>query len=131
MTSVDLISTAHCDEALRLVVLGGDPLQLQLVGDLDVVNADATLSVVTSHAAAGQRVVLDLHRLTFIDTAGVRALEKLAHLLEGGELVITNPSPMAHRLLALTGVGARSHVRLDSRLEQVAELLPTHPAGRD
>ena len=53
-----------------------------------------------------KHVTVDLEGVTFIDSAGLRALVVGHNALEqgGGTLQLQNPSPMASRLLSITGL---------------------------
>jgi anti-anti-sigma factor len=54
---------------------------------------------------AGARVVLDLSRVTFVDSSGVRSLIGLGRSL-GSSLVLRDPSPRVRRVLELRGLAA-------------------------
>lgn len=64
--------------------------------------------------AAGDRVVLDLSALSFIDSVGMSVVMRLAHELQARAipLRIVPASPVVHRVFELTGVaGALSFER--------------------
>ncbi len=126
----DLISWTVCDDALAVVTSGRDPVQLQLVGELDVVNAERAGALLVSHVATNRSVIVDLQRLTFIDTAGVGVVERLVHHVDGGDVVLLNPSRIAHRLLDLSGIAARAGVRLHEPSQLLDDLSAASPAGR-
>jgi anti-sigma B factor antagonist len=81
---------------------------LALRGELDLHSAGVLLAATTA-VAAGSRLVLDLSRLVFVDSAGLRALMNLdlRSRAEGFELVLAAPGPAVLRVLRLTGFDKR------------------------
>ena len=98
MTTLDIEST----------FLARDVLCLAVVGDIDMDSADvldeAIERAIAIHGIA--RVVLDLQRTTFLDSAGVRSLilARQAASENGIAFRIMNAPPIARRVLELTGV---------------------------
>jgi anti-sigma B factor antagonist len=80
---------------------------LALRGELDIATVDRVRTALADQAgASATAVVVDLHDLTFIDSSGVRLLLELNAPAGGRPPVrFTRPSPVATRLLELTGVG--------------------------
>jgi anti-anti-sigma factor len=76
-------------------------------GELDVHTCGELEKALVELAHAGRNhVVLDLGDVAFIDSSGLRALIVGQRALSerGGELELRNLSPMASRLLAVTGL---------------------------
>lgn len=87
-------------------------IQLALVGELDL----ATMSMLDQELdrldASGQRVILDLRRLQFVDSSGLHALLRVDRRMQetGGSLtIIRGPRPV-ERLFNLTGLDTRLHI---------------------
>ncbi len=79
---------------------------IRLTGDLDMETANAL-------AAAGERLVTEDHRhitidcagVTFCDSYGLRALERVANLVSpDGSATIAQPSPTLNRILDISGI---------------------------
>ncbi|MEV6599218.1 STAS domain-containing protein [Actinoplanes sp. NPDC051346] len=77
-------------------------------GEIDVENAYEIKDAVAAQLAAGapQRIELDMHGVTFIDSVGISALVAAFQLasVSGVKLVVTRPSRFAHRQLWVTGL---------------------------
>ena len=92
-----------------------DRVILRLDGELDMASAPllrGALEQVQPDAAA--MIVLDLERLRFIDSTGLRVIlwAREHYLGRGQELAVTPGSPQVQRLLAVSGAG--EHLRLTS-----------------
>jgi anti-sigma B factor antagonist len=78
------------------------------MGEIDVENAYEIKDAVAEQlsAAAPQRIELDMHGVTFIDSVGISALVAAFQLasVSGVKLVVTRPSRFAHRQLWVTGL---------------------------
>jgi anti-anti-sigma factor len=73
---------------------------LRLVGELDLATAPQVQARLAAHRG---RAILDLHQLTFIDSAGLRALVVSALERRPTEaLVLRAPSAAVRRILELT-----------------------------
>ena len=70
---------------------------LAIGGDIDLASADTLLDVALAERQPGE-LVLDCADVTLIDSTGVQALLSLRDALDGGTLVIRNPS---HRVAAV------------------------------
>jgi len=70
---------------------------LALRGEIDISTADALLNAAVAERSLGD-LVLDVGDVTLIDSIGVQALLRVRDALEGGTLVIRNPS---HRVAAV------------------------------
>ena len=85
-----------------------------LEGELDLLTA-RDLDEVVSHDGDGE-LILDIERLTFIDSSGLRTLIRLAHERpEERPLVLRRPSSAAKRLLDIAfGDGGVPGMRIAS-----------------
>jgi anti-anti-sigma factor len=80
---------------------------LHLDGELDPHTAPLLKQEVDRLAEAGARnIVLDLSRLQFIDSSGLRVVISAHRDIadRGGELTLRSPSETAQRLLEITGL---------------------------
>ncbi|MFG2989620.1 STAS domain-containing protein [Streptomyces sp. NPDC048257] len=88
-----------------------------LTGDIDLDHVDALNSALLGACAdpgAPERVVVDLTRLRFCDSAGLNALLRARSLCEsnGRTLILAHPGPQFYRLLCLTGTDQLFHLSL-------------------
>ncbi|MEU3670148.1 MULTISPECIES: STAS domain-containing protein [Streptomyces] len=95
---VTLATRADCS----VITLTGD-MDLDHVGPLR-----AALQEACTAPAAPERVVVDLSRLDFCDSAGLNALLHARSLCEQNRrtLTLTDPGPQFYRLLRITGADA-------------------------
>ncbi|HET7514669.1 MAG TPA: STAS domain-containing protein [Gaiella sp.] len=104
--------SAHVSEPFQMVA--SDASTIKLVGDLDletVASFESALAEATSTADRPFR--LDLSELSFIDAAGLHALERHARALNGGgPLVITNLPAFARRVFAIVGLDRQEAITL-------------------
>jgi len=95
-------------------------------GEIDLSNAAALEGEIMRHAADAGAVVLDLSGLSFMDSAGVALLQRLARAVRerGGRLrlVAPGPSPVG-RLVTLTRLEAL--IPRDERLDDAVQELGT------
>jgi anti-anti-sigma factor len=83
-----------------------DARSLAVSGEVDLSSAGRFAQELTSVVGDGGTAVVDLSRVTFIDSSGVRELlaaNRLATAL-GGQLVLTDPSAACRRVLEISGV---------------------------
>ena len=75
-----------------------------LSGELDVSTVPGLHAQLITEP--GSLVVLDLSRLTFIDSSGLGAIHAARQRVidEGGTLVVCRPNPAVHRVLEITGL---------------------------
>ena len=80
---------------------------LRVTGELDVLTAQPLHERVTA-LAHGRPLVLDLTDLTFVDSSGVRAVNRLARtqVASGGLRVVAPRGGRARRVLDIVGFGA-------------------------
>lgn len=83
-------------------------VELSPLGEIDVENAYEIKDAVAAQLNAGtpDRIELDMHGVTFIDSVGISALVAAFQLarVSGVKLVVTRPSRFAHRQLWVTGL---------------------------
>jgi stage II sporulation protein AA (anti-sigma F factor antagonist) len=86
----------------------GDLAIVRVRGDIDLANRDSLLDLMVAAARDGvRRVVLDLVRVEYIDSAGVRLVFEASRSLEGlgTDLALVRPErPYVARILALAAV---------------------------
>jgi anti-anti-sigma factor len=87
--------TSHDTEGVRV---------FSLSGELDVTTAQGLAGALTG--PPGSLVVLELSGLTFMDSSGIGVIHAARRLTikNGGNLVLTRPSPQVHRVLEITGL---------------------------
>jgi anti-anti-sigma factor len=79
-----------------------DPRGLRLLGELDIASEDALTEAFEREAGRNGDFTLEVSELTFIDSAGVRALIKAADSLQGrGRLIIRSPGETLQRVFQL------------------------------
>jgi anti-sigma B factor antagonist len=92
---------------LRVDVRTGDPPVAEVGGEIDLYSAgelrDELLRVLRSH---GPALILDLHEVTFMDSAGIEVLlaTRRRAKLEGGWIRVVRASPCAWRMITLAGL---------------------------
>ena len=83
-------------------------VEISPTGEIDVENAYEIKEAVASQLAARrpERIELDMHGVTFIDSVGISALVAAFQLASVSDvkLVVTRPSRFAHRQLWVTGL---------------------------
>ena len=85
--------------------VGDGHVVVVLRGDLDVTGAADAGAAIAALVARGQRLVIDMSALDFMDCAALGALLKVRALARnrGGDVVLAAPQPLPRRVLALTG----------------------------
>ena len=91
-------------------------------GELDLTNARHLEERLAELAANGERMVLDLNRVTFLDSAALHALFRTARRLGDGRFGIAL-SPAAALMRTLTIVGLTDAVPVRATAEDVTQLL--------
>ena len=84
-----------------------DRVVLSLDGELDMASAPLLQSALEdAHLAAPEMVVLDLRRLQFVDSTGLRIILAARNRCRerGQELAVTRGSEQVERLLSVTGL---------------------------
>ena len=97
-------------EIFTVSVQDGNPSVVRLVGELDLAGVPRLTTVL---ASLDGNLELDCSQLSFIDAAGLRALQDAHHAraARGATLVITNPSRLLLRLIGLLGLDTVLEVR--------------------
>ena len=99
--------SSNLDQLRITVEQSEERVILHLDGELDPHTAPLLKQEVDRLADAGTRdVVLDLSRLAFIDSSGLRVVISAHREMadRGGELTLRSPSDTAQRLLEITGL---------------------------
>lgn len=117
------------DERLTVVTRSDGPsVILVFEGELDVTSAaEAEEAVRRACADAPDRMILDLTRLAFMDSTGVRVLVRARRRLaeRGAAIVLAGLSPSVSRIMHITGLN-RAFVIHDTIEEALAAV--TEPA---
>lgn len=105
---------------------------IEVIGRIDSDNANA-LQDVASEAMARQRthLILDLHAVEYINSAGLRTLVQFYKHLKrrGGTLTIVNPSDNVIRLLSLVGLDSIFDIYFDAQWNTNAASTTHLPAA--
>ena len=82
---------------------------IALCGELDLANASTAESALREFLATGERVVVDLRELEFIDSTGIALLVAALNGEDGESRIafIPSPAPAVTRVLELTGLAQR------------------------
>ena len=113
---------------VRLFDTGPGELTVHLVGELDIASAELVTALLRCREHT-KTIRLDLAGLTFVDCAGLRALEALHDRLRcnTGRLVLAHVGPRVRQLLRMTGldreISTLSHPYLHEGLRR-CESLP-------
>jgi anti-sigma B factor antagonist len=94
------------------VAYADDRVVLTLEGELDMATAPLLQRAVQDDGlATKQMLVLDLQRLEFIDSTGLRVILAARKQCRerGQELAVTRGSPQVERLLSVTGMAEHLH----------------------
>lgn len=93
---------------LTIRVVPDDPYRIELSGELDLATARAVETELRlGERSAAQRIVLDLDRLTFLDSAGLRLLVIATRRSDAnGDRLRIRPGsdPLVERVMAITGM---------------------------
>jgi anti-anti-sigma factor len=82
---------------------GAGPPVISITGEVDMSNVVVVeRELDTLLAEAPERVVLDVSKLTFIDSSGIAVLLRAA--TKAGRLELRNPSSMVQRIIQATGL---------------------------
>ena len=81
-----------------------DPVGLRLIGEIDMSNEAELNSAMADVRSSGQRMVLDMSELTFIDSSGLHVIVRHAMSMNGeGPLILLKPSEMVVKTLTIVG----------------------------
>ncbi len=93
-------------ELLKTRLIDGDPLVLEVEGEMDVSTADELRAAMETALSKSPNVVVDMAGVTFCDAGGLRAVLEVAAKLNGsGPLTLLNASRVKW-LLDLVGMNA-------------------------
>lgn len=107
--------------ALHAAGYTGDGFVIALTGELDLATVPVAEAELRRAEASYDLIVLDLRRLTFIDSSGLRLMvgaDRRAHE-RGAALVIVEGPPQVRRLFDLSGIAGRLKV-IEDILAEVA-----------
>jgi anti-anti-sigma factor len=94
-----------------------------LGGELDLAAAPVLTDAIAESVDAGGAIVLDLDTVTFIDSAGIRALLQVADLLgDDGCILLHAPQRRVLRVLEIVGIGSAPNIHILERCPS-----DTHP----
>ncbi|MBL8779258.1 MAG: STAS domain-containing protein [Acidimicrobiales bacterium] len=83
---------------------------IELAGEIDLATCPQLIELVDREIRAcdGGLVVMDMARVTFVDSTGLALLVRAQRSVtaNGGHVVVRSPSPQFRHLLAITGVDA-------------------------
>ena len=94
---------------ISLEDLGDKAVKVDLIGRMDVDGSEQMdLKFADLTAKSKQSIVVDLSRVTFLASIGIRSLLLNAKALQrrGGTMVLLKPQPMVAKVLTTTGVDA-------------------------
>jgi len=99
----------------------------EFTGDMDMSSVAAVRERLFGLAGSGQPLILDLNRITFIDSAGLGVLVGAARRADahGGSLHAACSRPQVRKLLWLTGVDRR--IPLTATVDEALTLLKASP----
>lgn len=94
------------DPGIQLTVEPVGDGVVEVAGELDIRTCEELERVAGVPADLGERVVLDVSKLTFCDSTGLAGLVRLHKraIANGGQLVLRSPVPRVRNLLTLTGL---------------------------
>jgi anti-anti-sigma factor len=94
----------------------GERVRVRLRGELDLATAPQVVAGLRRLRERGERVLLDLDELAFIDVSGLRVVMHAAEEAsnDGGGFAVTRGSPPVRRLIALV---VDAQLPLDGRPE--------------
>lgn len=84
-----------------------EPVTVSLEGELDLSRVrDIQYEILSAPTTKGGTVLLDMSRVTFLDSAGIHAMIGVRRTLteRGIQLRVVNPSPLVRRVLEIAGV---------------------------
>jgi len=93
---------------MEQVDLPGNVLKIMLDGSLDIAGAGTLDMPFNVIAGSRKKVIVDLGKVSFLASIGIRILVKTARALanKGGRLVVYNVSEQSIKVLRATGIDA-------------------------
>jgi anti-anti-sigma factor len=105
---VDDSSSAGHDEGEFTVVVAEEAGETvaHVTGEIDIATCVRLRDAIEPHLGRGQRVILDLSGVRFMDSSCLNLLLQAHTTLssDGGSLILRNPSDIAQRLLSVSGL---------------------------
>jgi anti-anti-sigma factor len=80
------------------------PGELRLIGELDIAGAETLSRAIAGVDNGNLSLSLDLTRLEFLDSSGLRELLKAAREHPERRIRLLSPSPSVHKVLEIAGV---------------------------
>jgi anti-anti-sigma factor len=102
---------AATSEALSLGIAPDGAIMV--VGELDMASADDFMKAATWIIERRHEVVLDIAELSFIDSAGLRAIVRLAEEACPHGIVLRSPTAQTLRLLDVLGIEDFPRIRVE------------------
>ena len=89
-----------------------EPGTVRLIGELDISTVELASRGLSAAAGAGTKVSVDLSKLTFIDSSGVRLLLNLLRdqRASGGDVVLQAPTDHVRHVFDILGLEANGVV---------------------
>ncbi|WP_084263215.1 STAS domain-containing protein [Actinomadura formosensis] len=110
------------DNRIRVRSAGHERFLLFYVaGEIDYLTAEPFREYVLSRPSPAGNIILDLRDVKFCDSSGLGALVALWKAARGrrGNLVLSRPSPLCHRLLERTGLDR--HIGISATLRHALD----------
>jgi anti-anti-sigma factor len=103
---VDDSSSAVHDEFTVVVAEEAGETVAHVTGEIDIATCVRLRDAIEPHLGRGQRVILDLSGVRFMDSSCLNLLLQAHTTLssDGGSLILRNPSDIAQRLLSVSGL---------------------------
>jgi anti-anti-sigma factor len=118
----DAVQLAYLDVTISSNTAGN---HLQLRGELDLNTAPRLEQLLDRLRRDGHRqLTLDLSALEFLSAAGLTVFLRVDQALRavGGRLMLSQPTRMVRRLLAITGLDATLNIQPVARLSMVEDV---------
>ena len=89
-----------------VVTEDGGQTVAHITGEIDIATCERLRDAIEPHLGPGQRVVLDLSGVSFMDSSCLKVLVQARTTLtaDGGSMILRNPSDAARRVLTATGL---------------------------
>jgi anti-anti-sigma factor len=85
---------------------------LYLSGELDIAYEDDVRAALENRWDGTRELIIDLSRLVFLDSTGVKALANVSTRFEAGRVLLRSPDPRVLRVLELLGCPAWPNVAI-------------------
>lgn len=85
---------------------------LYLSGELDLAYEDALRAALENRWDGTRELIIDLSKLVFLDSTGVRALANVSTRPDAGRVLLRSPDPRVLRVLELLGCTAWPNVAI-------------------